>query len=176
MSPRSRRLLMVWWSNTGGTRSLVDAAMAGTERANAELADPDGIRLDAMAVRCDRAMPAAVAAADALLFACPECLGSVAGPMKVFFDRCYYPLLDRIAGRAYATMVCAGSDGHGATRQIDRIATGWRLQRVAPPCIVVTGAQTPAAIAAPKRPDDAARARADELGATLAAGTLAGLW
>ena len=32
-------------------------------------------------------------------------------------------------GRAYATVISAGSDGTGAQRQIDRIATGWRLRR-----------------------------------------------
>jgi hypothetical protein len=31
--------------------------------------------------------------------------------MKDFFDRSYYAVLDRINGRPYATMICAGSDG-----------------------------------------------------------------
>ena len=50
--------------------------------------------------------------------------------MKDFFDRTYYAALDRIAGRPYATMVCAGSDGENAVRQIERICTGWRLKPV----------------------------------------------
>ena len=74
------------------------------------------------------------------------------------------------------TLVCAGSDGHGAIRQIERIATGWRLRRVADPVLVVTGAQAPEAILAPKEIDDEALARAATLGATLAAGTAYGLW
>ena len=167
-----RRLLIVWWSNTGGTERLVEAAAQGALDAARQL---DG-GLTVLACRCDTVSPAAVLRADALLFATPECLGSMAGPMKAFFDRCYYPVLDRIGGRPYATMVCAGSDGRGAIGQLERIVTGWRLRRVAEPLRVITGAQTPEAIAAPKSIAASELARAGELGATLAAGTLLGLW
>src|SRR3546814_14786158 len=65
----------------------------------------------------------------------------------------------------YATIICAGSDGENAQRQLDRIATGWRLKRVADRVIVNTAAQTPEAILAPKSiaPDRLAEAR--DLGA-----------
>jgi multimeric flavodoxin WrbA len=42
--------------------------------------------------------------------------------MKDFFDRCYYPVLDQLQGRPYATLICAGSDGSNAAREIDRVA------------------------------------------------------
>jgi multimeric flavodoxin WrbA len=71
--------------------------------------------------------------ADGYVFATPENLAAISGLMKDFFDRCYYPALDRISGRPYAALVCAGSDGQNAARQIERIATGWRLRRVAEP-------------------------------------------
>ena len=45
-------------------------------------------------------------------------------------------------GRPYAALICAGSDGENAARQIERIATGWRLKRAVPPLIVCTHAQT----------------------------------
>ena len=88
--------------------------------------------------------------ADGYLFGTPENLAAMAGLMKDFFDRTYYPALDRISGRPYATLVCAGSDGHNAARQVERIATGWRLKAMADPLIVCTHAQTPDAILAPK--------------------------
>lgn len=184
----ARRLLVVWWSNTGGTEALVAAACDGAresvrEDAGVMPADPErtdasvgDTRFDTIALRCDRATPQALLRADALLFATPECLGTMAGPMKAFFDRCYYSLLDRMVGRPYATLVCAGSDGQGAARQIERIATGWRLRRVMEPMVSITGAQSPQAIAAPKTIDPRERARASTLGATLAAGTAAGIW
>ena len=84
------------------------------------------------------------------MFATPENLAAMSGLMKDFFDRAYYAALDRINGRPYATLICAGSDGTGAARQIARIATGWRLRPIAPPLIVCTHATTPEAILAPK--------------------------
>jgi multimeric flavodoxin WrbA len=100
----------------------------------------------------------------------------VSGQLKDFFDRCYYPALDRINGRPYASLVCAGSDGQNAARQIARIATGWRLKPAADPLIVCTHAQTPEAILAPKQigADDLERCRA--LGEALAVGLALGVF
>lgn len=115
-------------------------------------------------------------AADGFVFAAPENLAALSGPMKDFFDRTYYAALDRIAGRPYASLICAGSDGSNAARQIARIATGWRLKPVADPLIVRTHAQTPEAILAPKRLASDALARCREIGATLAAGLSLGIF
>jgi hypothetical protein len=96
--------------------------------------------------------------------------------MKEFFDRTYYAALDRINGRPYATLICAGSDGENAARQIARIVTGWRLRAVADPLIVCTHAQTAEAILAPKQIDANDLGRCKEIGATLAAGLAAGIF
>ena len=122
------------------------------------------------------ARPADVLAADAYVFATPENLAAIAGLMKDFFDRCYYPALDRINGRAYATLVCAGSDGRNAVRQVERIATGWRLRPAAEAIIVCTHAQTPEEILSPKSIGAADLDRCRELGATLAAGLAMGVF
>ena len=120
--------------------------------------------------------PEDVLAADGYIFATPENLAAMAGVMKDFFDRCYYPVLGRIEGRPYASMVCAGSDGQGAARQIARIATGWRLRAVAETVIVCTWAQTPDAILAPKIIPPSELARCAELGAAMAAGLALGIF
>jgi hypothetical protein len=103
-------------------------------------------------------------------------LAAIAGLMKDFFDRTYYPALDRISGRPYAILICAGSDGHNAGRQVERIATGWRLKAIADPLIVCTHAQTPVAIQAPKVIDPDDLQRCEELGAALAAGMSMGVF
>src|SRR3546814_11662561 len=72
--------------------------------------------------------------------------------MKDMFDRCYYPCLGRLEGRPYATIICAGSDGDHAQRQLDRIATRWRRNRVAVRVIVHSAAQTPQATLPPEPP------------------------
>ena len=162
-----KTLLIVYHSLTGGTRQMAEAA--------AQAARQEG----GVAVRlltAAQAGPPDLLAADGYLFATPENLAAMAGLMKDFFDRCYYPVLERIQGRPYAAMICAGSDGAGALRQIERIATGWRLKQVAPGLIVCTHAQTPERILAPKTIEPPDLARCAELGAGLAAGLGAGVF
>lgn len=162
-----KTLLIVYHSRTGGAQQMAEAAAqaAGSE---AELR----VRL----LPAVEAQAGDVLAADGYLFATPENLAALAGAMKEFFDRTYYPVLERINGRPYATMVCAGSDGSNAARQIARIATGWRLRAIAEPLIVCTNAQTPERILAPKRIAPAELDRCAEIGAALAAGLAAGIF
>src|SRR3546814_18199275 len=96
--------------------------------------------------------------------------------MKWIVDRCYDRCLGRREGHAYATIICAGSDGENAQRQLDRIATGWRLRRVADPMIVNVGAQTPEAILAPKPIPADRLAEARDPGAAMAEGLAAGVF
>ncbi len=110
------------------------------------------------------------------IFATPENLAMMSGIMKDFFDRTYYPAFDRIVGRPYAILICAGSDGENAARQIQRIAAGWRLKAIADPIIVCTHAETPDAILAPKQIGAFDLKRCEEIGATLAAGLALGIY
>ena len=162
-----KTLLVVYHSMTGGTEQMARAVLAGA-------AGEQGIA--ARLLRATEAGPEDVLAADGYVFATPENLAAIAGLMKDFFDRCYYPALDRISGRPYAALVCAGSDGQNALRQVERIATGWRLRRVAEPMIVCTRAQTPEQILAPKTIAAAELERCRELGAVMAAGLAAGIF
>lgn len=126
--------------------------------------------------RAEEAGPDDLLAADGYLFATPENLAAIAGVMKAFFDRSYYPVLGRIEGRPYAAVICAGSDGTVARAQLERIATGWRLKKVIDTPIVCTHAQTREEILAPKRIGEADLAGCREIGATLAAGLEMGVF
>ena len=159
-----KKLLIVWHSMTGGSEALARAACAGAEDVEVQL------------LHADVAGAADMLAADGYLFVFPENLAAISGVMKAFFDRCYYPCLGRIEGRAYAVIVCAGSDGSNAVAQAERIATGWRLKKVADSIIICTHAQTPEAILAAKSIPEADLVRARELGATLVAGLSLGVF
>ena len=163
MDPATPPLLIAWHSRTGTAAALARAAAEGAGPA---------VRL----MECSKVQAEHLLAARGFLFICPENLASMTGAMKEMFDRCYYPVLGRIEGRAYATIIAAGTDGEGAQRQIDRIATGWRLRRVSEPMIVRTGAQTPEAILAPKAPSDQALGEARTLGEALAEGLAQGIF
>lgn len=162
-----KTLLIVYHSMTGGTLQMAQAAQQA------------GATEDALAVKLLQARDAGaeeMLAAAGYLFATPENLAAISGMMKDFFDRSYYGCLERLNGRPYATLVCAGSDGQNAARQIERIATGWRLKAVAPPLIVCTHAQTPEQILRPKRIAAEDLQRCAELGALLASGLRLGIF
>jgi NAD(P)H-dependent FMN reductase len=162
-----KTLLIVFHTMTGGTEQM---ALACADGAGSESDVEVRVRTAAAAG------PQDVLEADGYVFATPENLAAMSGLMKDFFDRCYYTALDRINGRPYLSMICAGSDGQNALRQIDRIATGWRLKRVAPGLIVCTHAQTPERILAPKLIDRTDLLRCREFGTALAAGLALGVF
>ena len=150
-----KRLLAVYSTQTGRTRRLVEAALAGA----AEFADEvDTGLMHGLLAGVDDLM-----ACDGLLIATPENFGYMSGAIKDFLDRTYYPCEGRRIGLPYALLVSAGNDGSGAVRGLERIATGFMWKPIAEPLIVVG------------EPDDAALQRAREIGQTLAAGLSIGI-
>ncbi len=162
-----KRLLIAYHSMTDGTRQMAEACA----RAAAAEAGVD-VRL----MQAAETGAADLLAADGYVFATPENLAAMAGVMKDFFDRTYYAALDRIAVRPYAVLVCAGTDGQNAARQIARIVTGWRLRPIADPVVVCTSAQTPEAILAVKTIGPRDLARCAELGSAMAGGMVLGIF
>ena len=158
-------LLIVYYSRTGGTRQMAEAA----DRAASD--EIETILKPAAEVMSDDLI-----SADGYIFAGPENLAAIAGVMKDFFDRTYYDVLGQIEGRPYAQMICAGSDGENAARQTARIATGWRLKEVQPPLIICTNAQTKEQILAEKVIQESDLARCRELGSLLGAGLSMGVF
>lgn len=156
-------LLILWHSRTGASEAIASAAK-------------DGAGPAARLLTAAEAGPDDLLGAQGYLFVCPENLGSMSGAMKELFDRCYYPLLGRIEGRPYASIIAAGSAGHGAQAQLDRIVTGWRLRRVAEPLIANTQAQSAEEIMARKTVPPAILARARELGEAMASGLEQGIF
>jgi multimeric flavodoxin WrbA len=162
-----KQLLIIWHSRTGGTEQMARAAAGAAATENGTRT----ILLPAAQTEAEDLL-----AADGYIFATPENLAALTGVTKEFFDRSYYPVLGRIEGRPYASLICAGSDGENAARQIARIATGWRLRAVAAPLIIRTGAQTPEAIAAPKSIPPGGLEHCAALGLSLAAGLAMGVF
>ena len=157
-SPAAGRphLLLIYAGHAGGrTHALVEAVKQGVADAG------EDVEL--------RALPALEAGVEDLLWAnglligTPEHFGYMAGAIKDFFDRTFYPVQGQADGLPYALFVSAGNDGTGAVNSIDRIALGYRWQQCAEP-LIVTGDPTA---------DDLRRCA--ELGQTLAAGLAFGV-
>lgn len=156
-SPGNKKLLVVYHSLTGGTEQMVRAFEEGASQESG---------IETVVRHARDANSQDVLSSQGFVFATPENLACMSGQLKDFFDRTYYDVLDRVNGRPYGIMVCAGSDGNNAARQIERIATGWRLKLVQPALIVNTHAQAPEAILAPKNLNQ------DQLAPSRALGTL----
>lgn len=156
-SDGGRTLLVVCASRTGSNARLVDAFVEGTrtegiEGVTTRVLEP----LDAG--------PKDVLTADLVVLAAPPRLGMIAGLMKDFLERIYYPCLEETVGKPCALMFKGDTDATGALDQTERILTGLGWRQVQPPLIVI-GQITDADLVA-----------ATELGATLAGGLSVELW
>ena len=106
-----------------------------------------------------------VLAARGVLLFTPENFGYMCGAMKDFFERIYYPCLERTQGLPYSLCVRAGQDnGSGAATSVKRIVTGLRW-REAQPALLCSGSY-----------QDCFCSEAAEFAATFAAGLEMGIF
>lgn len=153
----SKHLLIVYHSQSGSTKRMADAVVAGARHP-----DIDGVDVrvrDALQADADD-----VLWADALILGTPENFGYMSGALKYFLDRIYYPCLDHIGGRHYALFIRAGNDGTGAISSIERILSGLALKK-AQEAVAMIGDF-----------DESRLADCEELGMTIAAGLEAGIY
>jgi len=134
MSSR-KRLLIVAHAPSDNTKCLLDAVIAG-----ARAPDIDGV--DTIALSPFDAGPGDVLAAHAIILGTTENLGYMSGALKDFFDRAYYPCLERTQALPYALYIRAGHDGTGTVRGVQTITTGLRWKAVQDP-LMCRGEWTP---------------------------------
>lgn len=123
------RLLVVTHCPSPNTSELRDAAIAAIE----------GLGLDALELRNLAPLdagPEDVEWCDGVLMGTTENFGYMAGRIKDFFERIYYPCLESKQGLPIALFIRAGEDGRGTRSAIERITTGLRWKHVAEPLIL----------------------------------------
>ncbi|MEL6361953.1 MAG: flavodoxin family protein [Pseudomonadota bacterium] len=158
-------LLIVYDTMTGGSEAIARSVLSGAQ-----------IEFQSLLKHADDVSADDLLRSNGYIFVCPENLAAISGVMKAFFDRTYYELLGRIDGRPYCQMICAGSDGENAVRQIAKIATGWRLKLVQEPLIVCTHAQTKEEILSPKTIDPVSLEKCAAIGQAFGAGLALGIY
>lgn len=152
-----KRLLIVAHAPSDNTRLLREAVLRGARH-------PDIAGVEAVCLAPLEAGPEDVLAADAAILGTPENLGYMSGALKDFFDRIYYPCLERTQGLPYALYVRAGHDGTGTQRAVATIATGLRWRPVQEPLVLRGGWQ------------DSFIGQCEELGTLMAAGLETGVF
>lgn len=151
-----RRLLIVFHTQSGRGERLALAVFRGaTSEGEVE-------------VRLQRAVDASSADllwANALLLVTPENFGAIAGGMKEFLDRVYYPCeRAELAALPYAVIISAGNSGTGCDNQLSRILQAMRMKKVQETMLVLGD------------PTEEHLAQAGELGMALAIGLAAGIF
>lgn len=129
-----KTLLITTHAPTPNTQTLAHAAKAGAM--HADLRDATGdLPIKVVCKAALDTVPDDVLAADAILIGTTENIGYMGGLTKDFFDRCYYPVLEKKQGLAVAAYIRAGLDGTGTTRALESIITGLRWQWVQTPLV-----------------------------------------
>jgi hypothetical protein len=121
-----RSLLIVYHSQSGSCLDLAAAARRGASR------EPE------TALCWRRAWDAGMGelgSCSGLLLVAAENSGTLAGGMKDFLDRCFYPAQPLQLNLPYGLVISAGNDGRGASRQAQRILSGFPMKLVAEPLI-----------------------------------------
>ncbi|NPU84020.1 MAG: flavodoxin [Syntrophaceae bacterium] len=120
------RILIVYASQTGSTERMARAVAEGVSRIEGAVA---------VLKRAGEATLDDLLSADGLAVGTPENFGYMAGAVKDFFDRTFYPAQDKVFRKPYAVFISAGNDGTGALAAVERIALGYKFKRVFEPVI-----------------------------------------
>lgn len=152
-----RQLLIVTHCPSDNTQKLRDALLEGVSH-------PDIAELQYASKAPTEASAKDVLAADGIIIGTTENFGYMAGLIKDFFERIYYPCLEEKQGLPIALYIRAGNDGRGTQESIDRITTGLRWRYITEPLICRGDF------------DECFMAQCKELGTLMAAGLEAGIY
>jgi len=125
-----KKILLVYAGHPGGTTDQLRQAMLNS------LHDVD-LPIQVRCLWAPDAHAEDLLWADGVLLATPEHFGYMAGKMKDFFDRTFYPTENKTQGKPYALVVSAGNDGQGTIASVERIVKGYAWKAIQPACLVV---------------------------------------
>jgi multimeric flavodoxin WrbA len=127
----AKRLLIVANRPSANTHLLAQAVTSGAS-------DPE---IDNIVVCFREPLDATVddvLACQGILIGTTENFGYMSGALKDFFERIYYPCLEKTQGLPYGLYVRAGNDGTGTRDAVEKIITGLRWSPVQP-CLILKG-------------------------------------
>lgn len=123
------RILFVSHCPSKNTAELRDSALGGIRDlnlGNIEVVSKAPLDADSADVK----------SCDGILIGTTENFGDMAGLIKDFFERIYYPCLEAKQGLPIGLYIRAGEDGRGTRASIVKIITGLRWKLIAEPLIL----------------------------------------
>jgi len=123
-----KRLVIIAHAPSANIQRMVNAVLKGAK--SDEVNGAEAIFIPALEAKAEDVLNA-----DALILVTPENLGYMSGGLKDFFDRNYYPCMDKTEAMPCAVLIRAGNDGTGTKRAIESILTGLRWKIVQQPLI-----------------------------------------
>jgi len=119
----SKHLLIVAHNPSPNTQRLVDATLRGANHGEIE-------GIEVRHVPPLQAVPDDVLWADAIILGTTENFGYMSGALKDFFDRIFYPCLEKTEAMPFAVYIRAGLDGTGTKIAIGKITGGLKWKPV----------------------------------------------
>ncbi len=125
----NKKLVIIAHVPSPNMQILRDAVISGAN--NHEINNVDILTLCPFDANADD-----ILTADGVILGTTENLGYISGALKDFFDRCYYPLLNKKPALPILTYIRAGHDGTGSKIAIETILKGLRWKLIQPPIIL----------------------------------------
>lgn len=122
----TKKILLIYHSQSGLNKKLAEACLEGCKKENIEV----------IFKNAKEAILEDVIASKGIIIVSPEYFGYMAGAIKDFFDRTYYPARELSTILPFALVIGCENDGTGAERGIETIAKGYLLKKALDTLIV----------------------------------------
>ena len=117
------KVLIVYHSLSGNTKAAAAAVAEGVRAAGGTALVKEGLK----------AGPDDLLGCDAVALGSPDYFSYIAGGLKDFFDRTYYPTQGKVTGKPYAAFGSAGGPAATVIGCIERMAQAFKLTQAAEP-------------------------------------------
>jgi multimeric flavodoxin WrbA len=114
------KIAIIYHTLSGNTGAMAEAVAEGARQAGAEVAVKP-----ALEATLDDLL-----GSDAVAFGSADYFSYIAGALKDFFDRTYYPSKGKVDGKPYAAFVTAGGAGDKVADCLDKFAGHFGLRKV----------------------------------------------
>ncbi|OIO35068.1 MAG: flavodoxin [bacterium (Candidatus Ratteibacteria) CG_4_9_14_3_um_filter_41_21] len=139
------KILVIYHSQGGNTKSAAKFVAQGAQAA--------GSRVELR--EAEKAKSKDLLECDGVAFGSPDYFNYIAGGLKDFFDRTFYPTQEKVAGKPYVAFITHGGGGK-AKGSIELLCRIFKFKKIAETLLIK------------QRPDSAAIIQLKELGKKLA--------